>query len=197
MKMEGLEASPSPFAPRLHQQRDQLPLRAARVLELVHEHVVVARLEPEPALRELVHPPQQHERALEHVREVERRARVERPPVLLQRDREHPADARAPAPTLRSRANCRTTRSTCGAELERPPSGDAWRPPPRRVVRRVVGMDRRRPCAAPRPGSGNAARSGPASRGSARRSRRRRCCEPLHLRGGTADTADGRTARRR
>src|ERR1041384_4651466 len=38
------------FAPGLHQQRDQLPLRAARVLEFVDEHVVIARLEAVAAL---------------------------------------------------------------------------------------------------------------------------------------------------
>ena len=93
MKIDGLGGEPEPFAPRLDQQRDQLPLRAAGVLELVDEHVVIARLEPEAALRELVHLPQQLERALEHVGEVEDRALVERPPVLRQRDREHPPDA--------------------------------------------------------------------------------------------------------
>ena len=44
-----------PFTPVAHQLRDQLPLRAAGVLEFVDEHVVVPGLEPEPAVRELVH----------------------------------------------------------------------------------------------------------------------------------------------
>ena len=54
---------------------------------------MIARLEPEAALRELVHPPQQVDGALQHVREVEQRSLVERVPVLRERDREHPPDA--------------------------------------------------------------------------------------------------------
>ena len=54
---------------------------------------MVARLEPEAALRELVHLPQQVERALEHVREVEDRALLERRRYCVERDREHPPDA--------------------------------------------------------------------------------------------------------
>ncbi len=71
-----------PFAPRLDQQRHELPLRPARVLELVDQHVVIARLEAKAALRELVHLAQQIERALKHVGEIEHRALVERAPVL-------------------------------------------------------------------------------------------------------------------
>ena len=82
-----------PLAPRLHQERHELPLRPARVLELVHQHVVVAGLEAITALRELVHLAQQIQRALQDVREIEHRALVERAPVLRQRDREHPPDA--------------------------------------------------------------------------------------------------------
>src|SRR6185436_13419007 len=43
------------FAPALDELPDQLPLRAAGVLKLVHQHVTVTRLEPEAALRELIH----------------------------------------------------------------------------------------------------------------------------------------------
>ena len=93
MKIDGLRGEPEPLAPRLNQERHELPLRAARVLELVHEHVVVARFEPEAALRELVHLPEQIEGALEHVREVEHRALLERLAILRQRNREHPPDA--------------------------------------------------------------------------------------------------------
>ena len=81
------------FAPGLDEQRHELPLRAARVLELVDEHVVIARFEPEPALRELVHPAQQLERAIEHVGEVEDGSLVEHLAVLRQRNGEHPPDA--------------------------------------------------------------------------------------------------------
>ena len=66
------------LAPAAHQLRDELPLRAAGVLELVHEHVAIARLEAEPALRELVHVLEQLHRALEHAGEIEQGARLER-----------------------------------------------------------------------------------------------------------------------
>src|SRR5690349_19879376 len=46
-----------PFAPTAHELRDEVPLRAARILEFVDQHVPVARLDPEAALRELVHLP--------------------------------------------------------------------------------------------------------------------------------------------
>ena len=82
-----------PLTPGLHQERHELPLRAARILELVHQHVVVARLEAITALSELVHLTQQIQRALKDVREIEHRALVERAPVLRQGDREHPPDA--------------------------------------------------------------------------------------------------------
>ncbi len=68
-------------------------MRPARILELVDQHVVIARLEPVAALRELVHLPQQVERPLEHIGKIENRALVQRAPVLRQRDPEHPLDA--------------------------------------------------------------------------------------------------------
>jgi len=55
------------LSPCLHQQRHQLPLLAAGVLELVDQDMVIAALEAVPALRELVHARQQLDRALEHV----------------------------------------------------------------------------------------------------------------------------------
>ena len=97
MKMEGWSgpacARPTPSPQDCDQQRHELPLRAAGVLELVHEHVVVARLEAVPALRELLHLPQQVERAQQHVGEVEHGVGVERPPVLGLGDAEHPPDS--------------------------------------------------------------------------------------------------------
>jgi hypothetical protein len=51
------------LAPGLHQQRHELPLCTARVLELVDEDVVISRLEAVPALSEFVHLAQQFERA--------------------------------------------------------------------------------------------------------------------------------------
>ena len=81
------------FAPGLDEQRHELPLRAARVLEFVNEHVVIARFEPVPALREVVHPPQQIERPQQQIREIEHRVRIERPAVLGVGDAEHPPDS--------------------------------------------------------------------------------------------------------
>ena len=93
MKIEGWVGEAEPLTPGLDEQRDQLPLRAAGVLELVDEHVVVARLEPVAALRELVHLAQQVERALEDVGEIQHRPLVEGAAVLRERDAEHAPDA--------------------------------------------------------------------------------------------------------
>ncbi len=81
------------FTPGLNEERHELPLGPAGVLELVDEHVVIAGLETEAALRELVHPPQQLERAIEHVGKVEHRSAVEDLAVLGQGDGEHPLHA--------------------------------------------------------------------------------------------------------
>ena len=54
---------------------------------------MIARLETKPALRELVHPAQELQRAIEHVGEVEHRSLVEHLAVLGQRHGEHPPDA--------------------------------------------------------------------------------------------------------
>ena len=115
MKIDGLCGEPEPLAPRLDQQRDELPLRAARVLELVDEDVVVARFEAKAALGELVHLPQQIERALEHVREIEDRSLLERLAVLRERDREHPLDAAREHDVEVAREAAKTTFSMCGA----------------------------------------------------------------------------------
>ena len=54
------------LAPAPDQVRDEIPLRPARVLELVDEHVAVPRFELVAALRELVHLLEQLDRPLEH-----------------------------------------------------------------------------------------------------------------------------------
>ena len=82
-----------PFTPRPDEQRYELPLRPAGVLKLVHEQVVIARLETVPALRELLHPPEQTERVQQHIGEIEHGVRVERPPVFRLCDLEHARDA--------------------------------------------------------------------------------------------------------
>ena len=76
------------FSPRPHEQRDQLPLGTARVLELVDKHVVVPRLEPIAGARELVHLAQQVDGALEDIGEVEQRARLELASILRHADAE-------------------------------------------------------------------------------------------------------------
>ena len=82
-----------PRAPGLDQAPHQLPLRLARVLELVDEQVVVAGLEQVAALRELVHLLEQFERAPERVRKIDDGVRRERAAVLLEREREEARDA--------------------------------------------------------------------------------------------------------
>ena len=84
-----------PFAPALTSWRDQLPLRAAGVLELVDEHVAMARFEPQAALGELVHVLEQLHRALEHAGKIEQRVRLERVLVLAAARRRRSARRRA------------------------------------------------------------------------------------------------------
>src|SRR5262249_46908083 len=79
--------------PAAHQLAHELPLDAARILELVYEHMAVFRFEPEPAVGKLVHVLQQCQRALEHTRKVHERAGVEGPLIMRQRDRKYPEDA--------------------------------------------------------------------------------------------------------
>ena len=80
-------------APRAHQLAHQPPLRAAGVLELVDEHVLVARLQAIAAARELLHLAKQLQRALEQIGKVEHAVLVERPAVFVLRDREQPPHA--------------------------------------------------------------------------------------------------------
>ena len=79
--------------PGTDQLADQAPLRAAGVLEFVHQHVLVSRLEPIAAARELFHLPEQLERALEQIREIEHTMLVERAAVFVLGNREQPANA--------------------------------------------------------------------------------------------------------
>ena len=81
-----------PFAPALDELPHQLPLRAARVLEFVQEHVPMPGLEPQPGFRELVEVPQQLQRSLEHSGKIDERVRLERPLILAERDGEDPPD---------------------------------------------------------------------------------------------------------
>ena len=87
-----------PFTPRLNEERDEVPLRSTRVLELIHEDVVVARLELVPALSELVHLPEQLQRTLQDIRKIQQgpatRVRVCTP----RRRSRTSAVRRAPAP---------------------------------------------------------------------------------------------------
>ena len=131
---------PEAFTPRLDQQRHQLPLRAAGVLELVHQHVVIPRFETVAALRELVHLAQQVEGALEHVRKIQHRALVERPPILRERDSEHALDA-ARHDRVEIAGEARHHPFDRGAELRDRLAMPAGRVR-RRIVLRLVGMDR-------------------------------------------------------
>ena len=76
------------FAPGIDQQLDQPPLQPARVLELVHQHVVIARLQLQPAARELLLPLEQRDRPREHAGEIEQRVLVEQPLVPVGGDRQ-------------------------------------------------------------------------------------------------------------
>jgi hypothetical protein len=65
------------FAPRIDQQLDEPPLQAARVLEFVDEHVVVAGLQLQPAPRELFLLREQRHGLVEHPGKVEERVFLE------------------------------------------------------------------------------------------------------------------------
>ena len=75
------------FAPRLHELRDQLPLRAARILEFVDQDVLIPLLEQVAAAREVLHVAEQRERPRQQLRKVEHGALVERAAVPVERDR--------------------------------------------------------------------------------------------------------------
>jgi division/cell wall cluster transcriptional repressor MraZ len=79
--------------PRPDQQRHKLPLHAARVLKFVDEYVVVARLEPVPAARELLHLREQGDGACQRFGKVEDAVRFQRLVVLLEGDAIHAPDA--------------------------------------------------------------------------------------------------------
>jgi hypothetical protein len=80
------------FAPGLHEAPHELPLRLAGVLELVHEQVVIARLQQVAALREFVHLGEQFERAPERLGKIHHGVRLERPAVLGEGDGKHAPD---------------------------------------------------------------------------------------------------------
>ena len=77
----------------MRQKRHELPLRPARILTLVDQHVVIARLQPVSALGELLHLPQQVQRPQQQLRVIQRGVRVEGAAVLGVGDAEHPPDA--------------------------------------------------------------------------------------------------------
>ena len=77
------------FAPGVDEQLDELPLRAAGVLELVDEHVVIARLQLQPAAGELLLTPEQRDGSMQHAGKVEQRVLVEQRLVFLHSDHQH------------------------------------------------------------------------------------------------------------
>src|SRR6185503_13114686 len=85
-RTDGIVGDAESFAPAPDQLQDEIPLRAARVLEFVDEHVPMARFEPQTALRELVEVLQQRDRAIEKTGKIHEAVRVERPLILRQRD---------------------------------------------------------------------------------------------------------------
>src|SRR5206468_8797994 len=92
-RREGIVRGPEPFAPARDQLPDQLPLRAARILEFVDEHMAVPRFEPQPRLGKLVEVFQQLERALDEAGKVDQRVVLERALIFGQRDGEDPPHA--------------------------------------------------------------------------------------------------------
>src|SRR5262249_3504633 len=83
----------SAFTPRLDQQRHQRPLRAAGVLELIDEQMVIARLEAVAALRKLLHLAKQRDRPNQQIRKVEPPMPIERLPVCGFSHAVHPENA--------------------------------------------------------------------------------------------------------
>ncbi len=85
MKMEGGNASPDAPAPSPQLRTSwatRIPLGSTRVLKLVHQHVMVSGLQSVAAARELVHLPQQVDRAFEHTGEIEKSPGVQCAAVL-------------------------------------------------------------------------------------------------------------------
>ena len=93
---------PDALAPGGNELRDQAPLRRVRVLELVHQHMVISSLQAVPAPRELVHLPEKANRPRQPFGEVHRPLRLERRAVQTTRDpeqsvhRPHEGDVQVP-----------------------------------------------------------------------------------------------------
>ena len=140
----GVVDQAEPLAPRPHQQRHELPLGPAGVLELVDEHVVIARLEPVSALGELVHAAQQIQGARQHLGEVEHRAGGQLPLVLGHRDREH-----ALHPPREHHVQIAVERGQRLRHRGRNGPRHGAVPPPRRGGPALLGPERREPPARP------------------------------------------------
>ena len=81
MKIDGgneSSAAPTPSPHPRTSSETSAHCAPARILEFVHEHVPVARLDPEAALRKLVHAFQESQRSFEHAGKIEQRVSVER-----------------------------------------------------------------------------------------------------------------------
>ena len=74
------------FTPRPHEQRHQRPLRTARILKFVDQHMLVSALEPIPAARELVHLREQRQGARQRFGKVDHAMRIQRALVFGERD---------------------------------------------------------------------------------------------------------------
>ena len=81
------------LAPRSDQQRHERPLRPARVLKFVEQHVVISSFQAIAAARELVHLRQQRQRLRQRLGKIEDAMRIERVAVLPERDLVNAADA--------------------------------------------------------------------------------------------------------
>ena len=92
-RRERIVGGSEPFTPARDQLPDQLPLRAARILEFVDQHVPVARLEPQPGLGKLVEILQQLDGAFDQTGKVDQRVVLERALIFGQRDGEDPPHA--------------------------------------------------------------------------------------------------------
>ena len=84
---------PGAFAPRANELMDQPPLRTARILKLVDEHVLVPRLEQIAAAGELVHLIEERQRPIDELGKVEHAMPLERPAILGARNLKRPRHA--------------------------------------------------------------------------------------------------------
>ena len=123
-----------PLAPVSNQLRDEPPLRAARVLKLVHQNVMVPCLESIPAARKLVHLVQEAKCALKHAGKVEQRMRF-KSLVIGARRRQRRAILRATA-RHSDRDGKPEPRRQSGRDGRQPRPMAFPRPPPTTVVRR-------------------------------------------------------------